>query len=324
VRNAIAGVIACLCVAASNRVALADPATSSPELGYDLGELQHARTMAMGGAQYALGSSTSALLGNPANLTNSRVYHFEGLASFSPEARRQSYGGAIADSMTNRIAGGLAGAWTSMDPDGLRRTWLDFRVGAAYLFGDKIAVGLGGRYLRLEQPAGVGPLGASVVSGGNPDSPLVSRFTFDAGLTVTPIAGLKIAVAGKNLTNPGTGVLPTQLIGGLGYSSGMFGGEVDVLVDFTTYGTAKARAMAGFEVFLADRVPIRIGYRYDDGSKTNGVGLGLGYVDKRFSAEIGARRDFATSTPATFLGVSLRYFYDSGNANPEPVGMADQ
>jgi hypothetical protein len=24
------------------------------------------------------------------------------------------------------------------------------------------------------------------------------------------------------------------------------------------------------------------------------------------------------------LGVSLRYFYDSGNANPEPVGMADQ
>jgi opacity protein-like surface antigen len=306
------------------RVAHADPATSSPELGYDMGELQHPRTMAMGGAQYALGQSTSAVLGNPANLTLSRVYHFEALASFSPEARRQSYGGAVADSMTNKVAGGLAGSWSSLDPDGVKRTWMDFRVAAAYPLGDKLSIGLGGRYLRLEQPTGIGPFGQSAASSGTPDSPLVSKITFDAGATLTPIKDLHISVTGKNLTNPGTMTMPTTIIGAAGYGNGVFGVEADVLFDFTTYGSAKVRAMAGVEVFLADRFPIRVGYRYDDGSKSHGVGLGLGFVDKRFSADIGARRDFVTNVPATFFGASFRYFYDAGNGTPEQVGMADQ
>ncbi|MBL9109890.1 MAG: hypothetical protein JNM74_11485, partial [Myxococcales bacterium] len=66
----------------------ADPSTTSPEQGYDLGEVQHPRSVAMGGARTALGTSTNALWGNPANLPMSRVYHFEALANWGPEARR--------------------------------------------------------------------------------------------------------------------------------------------------------------------------------------------------------------------------------------------
>src|SRR5512140_2791309 len=72
------------------RTAHADRATTSPEQGYDLGEIQNPRSIAFGGAQTALGVSTIAVYENPANLPLARVYHFEGLAALSPEARRQS------------------------------------------------------------------------------------------------------------------------------------------------------------------------------------------------------------------------------------------
>src|SRR5438309_214305 len=52
----------------STRRAGADPATVAPEQGYDLGTIQSPRDVAFGGAQNALGTSTTALYGNPANL----------------------------------------------------------------------------------------------------------------------------------------------------------------------------------------------------------------------------------------------------------------
>ena len=87
-------------------IAYADPSTTSIEQGYELGEVQHPRVVGMGGAVQAFGGSTTAIFANPANLTLLRVYHLEGLAALSPESRRQSYGGAIADSSTSRLAGG--------------------------------------------------------------------------------------------------------------------------------------------------------------------------------------------------------------------------
>ena len=78
--------------------AAADPSSVTPEQGYELGEMQHPRAMAMAGAQQAFGASTTAIYLNPANLALYKMYHLEAVATFSPEARRQSYGGAIADS----------------------------------------------------------------------------------------------------------------------------------------------------------------------------------------------------------------------------------
>src|SRR5687767_10519982 len=76
--------------------ASADPSTTTPEQGYDLGETHGARGTAMAGAHYALGTSTSAIYGNPANLPFARVYHLEAMGGLSPEARRQTVGAAIA------------------------------------------------------------------------------------------------------------------------------------------------------------------------------------------------------------------------------------
>lgn len=298
--------------------ASADPSTTTPEQGYDLGETLGARGLAMGGAHYALGTSTSAVYGNPANLPLARVYHLEGLASLSPDARRQSFGGAIADSSTSRLAGGLSANWNMLDPDRVRRSWTDVRLALAFPIADAISVGATGRYLRVTQATQQGPFGASLVSDGTKGEPLFSALTFDAGVTVAPAAGLRIAAVGKNLTNPGTALAPTSVGGGVGYTSTAFAVEADGLADFTTWSQTAGRFMFGGEIFLIDRVPLRAGYRLDTGQKTQSLSVGAGYVDRRWSVELGGRRDIVAEHPSTLLTLSLRYFYDSGAATAEP------
>lgn len=266
----------------------------------------------MAGAQQVWGGSTTAVFVNPANLPLYRVYHLEGLASFGPEARRQSYGGAVVDSSTSRLAGGFGGTWSQMDPDGIRRQWTDLRLALAYPISDRLHLGATGRYLRMNQGTTRGPFGASYASDGTSGEPIVNEFTFDAGAAVAITEQLRFAVSGRNLTAPGYHVMPLAVAGGLGWSNQTITAEANSLVDFTTYGSARVRMMTGAEVLLADRVPLRAGYRYDAGMKTHALSLGAGYVDRRFSIEVGGRRDVAGDHPSTMISIGLRFFIDSG------------
>src|SRR5262249_48843299 len=110
-----------IAVALVARLSAADPSSLVPEVGYNYGEIESARATAMGGAMRALGNGTTALYSNPAGMTLTRVYHLEGMAAIWPESRRQSYGAAAVDSVTGRLAGGLAGQYGSLDPDGIQR-----------------------------------------------------------------------------------------------------------------------------------------------------------------------------------------------------------
>jgi len=300
-----------LAVTSSSVFARADRSSTTIDQGYDLGQVQQPRSVAMAGAQEAWGGSTVAVFNNPANLPLARVYHLEGLAAFSPEARRQSYGGAVVDSSTSRFAGGFGGTWNQMDPDGINRTWTDLRLTLAYPFGDRLSIGATGRYLRVTQRTSAGPLGASLASDGTSDQPLFNQFTFDAGAAVTLAEGLRLGVSGHNLTATGTSIAPLLLASGIGYSNQIVTIEGDVQIDFTTYSTARPRTMFGAEYMLIDRVPLRAGYRYDAGSKTQALSLGVGYIDRRFSVEISARRDVAGDHPATMMSAGLRIFIDA-------------
>lgn len=293
-------------------IALADPSTTSLEQGYDLGEVAHPRSVGMGNAQQVFGGSTTAIFVNPANLPLYRVYHLEGIATLTPEARRQSYGGAIADSSTAKIAGGFGGTYNQMDPDGIRRQFADLRLSIAYPFGEHLSLGVTGRYLRVAQKVSVGPLGASLASDGTASEPILSDFTLDAGAAVQITENVRAAISGRNLTAPGTALAPLAMAGGIGWSNQTVTLEADSLIDFTTFGSGRARAMVGGEVMVADRFPLRAGYRYDAGTKTHAVSLGAGYVDKKFSVEIGGRRDVVADHRATLLSVGLRFFIDSG------------
>ncbi|MBX3264399.1 MAG: hypothetical protein KIS78_18765 [Labilithrix sp.] len=309
----LAGLVA-LTGLATSATARAEPSSTSIEQGFELGEVQHPRSVALAGAQQVWGGSTTAVFVNPANLSLYRVYHLEALAAFSPEAGRQSYGGAVVDSSTSRLAGGFGGTWSQMDPDGIRRQWTDLRLTLAYPLGDRFHLGATGRYMRVNQGTARGPFGASLASDGTSSEPIVNEFTFDAGAAVAITEQLRFAVSGRNLTAPGTSLLPVAVAGGLGWSNQTVSAEANTLVDFTTFGSARMRMMAGAEILLADRIPLRAGYRYDAGLKTHAVGLGAGYVDRRFSIEVGGRRDVAADHPSTMISVGLRIFIDSSGA----------
>ncbi|HZU82719.1 MAG TPA: hypothetical protein VE987_07375 [Polyangiaceae bacterium] len=299
--------------------------STSPEQAYDLGEPPSARAVGMGGALNALGVSNVALWLNPANMALARVYHIEALGAFSPEAKRQTYGLSAVDSVlnTSRLAGGIGGTWSEIDPGGIHRTWTDLRAALAMPLGDYLAVGATGRWLRVEQATGSGPFGPSFASDGTPNGPLLNTLTFDVGATAALGDAFRVGLVGHNLTNPGTALAPTTGALGVGYGTHDFAVEADGLLDFTTYHRAMGRIMVGGELFLADRYAVRAGWRYDGGTNVHSPSLGFGYIDPRWSVEVAVRHDWLSDHAATLAVLSLRYFYDVTGAGATPADTPD-
>jgi hypothetical protein len=292
--------------------------STSPEQAYDLGEVESARATGMGGALNALGVSTTGLYLNPANIALARVYHLEAIAAYSPESQRQSFGLAIVDSVINssHISGGVAATWNVFDPTGMHRVWTDIRAGLALPLGEHFAFGVTGRWLHVDQSVSAGPFGPDLVSDGTAGNGIDDILTVDVGATAV-LGDFRLGVVGHNLTNPGVSLAPTTMAGGVGYLSPIFALELDGLVDFTTYASAEARLMAGTEVFLADHYAVRAGWRYDAGTQIHSPSLGFGYIDPRWSIEVGARHDLLGSHAQTLMDLSLRYFYDAtGSTTP--------
>lgn len=275
----------------------------------------------MGGAVRAQSNSLEALYLNPANIATARVYHLAAGAQIWPEARRQSYGGGAIDSILNRqrIAGGLAVNYSSQDPDGLQRRSLDLRFALAIPISDVLFIGAAVKHLRLSQdgvPASVG-LEPSAAAAGLHDNRILTELTFDAGVTLKPIEQLAFSIVGSNLTDPGTGLMPLLLGGGVGFGTGMFSIEVDGSFDFTTYDKMRTRIMGGAELLVADAVPIRAGYRYDEGLGSHALSGGLGYTAPEFAIDVGVRRTVDGPTSTTVV-VGFRYHLEgAGIVSPD-------
>jgi len=313
----------CLLVLLSERAA-ADPSELPPAFAFSYGEHETARSTAMGGALSALGSGTTAAFSNPAAMALSKIYHIEAVGQFTPEAARQVYGGIIVDT-TRVVAGGISVVGGFIDPDGIDRSFIDVRLPLSLSISDRLSIGLTGRYLNLDQE-GLGPLGDSRASGGllDPDDAptgrdaLLNTLTFDAGLNVSITDGLRIAAVGHNLTYPDNGLLPTVVGGGIGYGTEDFSVEIDAVADLTSWGEPTPRLMVGGEYLIADRFPIRLGYRYDGldlaasgvDTSSHALAAGVGYIDPRFSVEAAVRRTLVGPS-ATMIGVSLAYFLES-------------
>ncbi len=303
--------------------AAAEDNVLAPQLAYAYGENETARSLAMGGATRALGNGTTAVFSNPANMALTRLYHIEAMGQFTPEVTRALGGGAIVDSITSstRIAGGLAFTGGIIDPDGLDRGFIDARAAAAYPVGDRVFIGLGGRYLRLIQD-GFGPLDDkaggrySAVSGGLLDEagkrlPSVDTVTLDAGFTVKITESVHLGVVGQNLTHPDHGLLPTTIGAALGYGSEDITVEVDGVADLDSWNRTTARVMAGGEYLAADHYPIRLGYRFDQGAGVHQVSAGFGYIGAEIAAEVSVRRTLSTTINATMIAIGLTYHLES-------------
>jgi hypothetical protein len=281
---------------------------------FDYGDTETTRAAAMSGAMRAAGNGTTAVFVNPAAMTLTRVYHIEGQAQVTPEFGRHVYGGTIVDSVTSRLAGAFAVNGGFLDEDGIDRSWIDVRLALAYPITDAFSVGLGGRYMKVVED-GLGPLGDSKASGGLRD-PEGGRFalenvpTFDAGIAIRAGDVVRIGLSGQNLSYPDHGLMPTTFGGGVAAATEDFTIEVDGLADFNSYEDVSARIMGGGEILLADAVPIRAGYRYDQGADSHALSGGIGYLGREFSIEGSVRRTIA-GPDATVLVFSVAYFLES-------------
>lgn len=292
-----------------------------PAIGWDGGRLDTGRSAALSGADAAVSSSMSALFSNPANMAASRIYHVGALASIWPEAARQSYGAAIVDSSTSTtsLTGGVAGAWTQQDSDGIKRRGSDLRLALAFPFSSKFRAGAAAKYVSFRQD-GDGPLGSSPVSAGLNGEPIVRDFGIDAGLVLQPVRYFSVGLIGQNLNSPDTSLLPLRVGGGIGGGTDDFTIEADVLADFTTFDRTKVSVMGGGELLVADKFPLRLGYRWDDGTKLQWLSGGAGYVENAMAIELGLRRS-VSGPGATAIVFSFTYHVESagvGQTSSEP------
>ncbi|WP_437967756.1 hypothetical protein WMF04_50875 [Sorangium sp. So ce260] len=310
--------------------AAAGPAAAEelpPQLAYAYGENETPRSAALGGALRALGNGTSAVFLNPSAMVETRVYHLQALFQGSPEAGRHAYGGVVVDSVTGNLAGAISfvGGFVDMGEGGLRRSYIDARVGLAYPITDRLFVGVTGRYAKITQDGTLGErwLDNGPVSGGLRDPEevneqgdvdgrhaFVNELTFDAALTVKATDNLYIAAVGQNLSYPDHGLLPTTVGGGIGFGTDDFSIEVDGLADLNSYRDITYRLMAGGEYLVADRFPLRAGYRFDQGADQHALSLGAAYVGTQFAVEGTVRRALAGGGPTTFV-VGLSYHLES-------------
>jgi hypothetical protein len=299
----------------------AEPSQLPPELAYNSAETDTPRSLATASAMRAQGIGTTALFYNPANMAVTRAYHITALAQIYPEAGRQSYGGAIVDSIVSSsgLAGGIGGTWNLQDPDGLGREWMDIRGGFALPVGRLFYIGAGGRIFSLIQNGG-GPLGRSPIAGGLDGQMIVNTFTLDLGATFKPLPELSISITGHNLTNPGTGFLPLMAGIGVGYGRQEFSLDLDAVLDSTTYEQPTARVMFGGEFLAAGVVAVRAGYRYEQGLDLHSISTGLGYIDRRFSVDAAFRRT-VSGVEATALVFGFTLHIENISLGSEPGSL---
>ena len=68
--------------------------------------------------------------------------------------------------------------------------------------------------------------------------------------------------------------------------------------------------MLGGEYLVADHVPIRLGYRFDQGAKLHTLSAGLGYISPEFSIEGTVKRSLSQPGVTTMI-FSVAYFLES-------------
>lgn len=293
------------------RPAAAEPTSLPAPLANTYGDQETARSAGVGGALRATGNGTTGMFQNPASMALTRVYHLEGIAQITPETERIMVGAVIVDSIMNRqrLAGGLAVLGGILDPDGLDWSALDVRAGLACPIGDRLFIGIGGRYAKL----GKGSAEEAPRVGGGPDATTLSlnSFTFDAGLTLKATDLLHIAVVGQNLGTTNVGTFPRMVGGGIGVATEDFTLEVDALADLNSYEETTARFMGGGEVLVANHVPLRLGYQFDQGANLHWLTAGVGYVGTDFAVEGALRRTLSSEQNASSIVLSLAYFLES-------------
>ncbi len=109
---------------------------------------------------------------------------------------------------------------------------------------------------------------------------------------MTPIPWLKVSGLGYNLIKTYSSLAPQMAGGSVALTpveAFSIGG--DVLVDFTTFERNEIIAGAGMSYIAGEMVPLRFGYRRDNGRNLNQITAAAGFNKGKVGVEAALRQD---------------------------------
>ena len=258
--------------------------------------------LAMGAGARAGATGTSALAYNTSNMAGSRTYHIEAFSQIVPGSKSNggtywTIGSSVTDSTTaQKLAMGTSfrGVFSG---NGRQYSGWDWRSGIGVQAIPQLGIGIGFRWARLQSEwANSKRLG-----------PSFDGITLDASITITPIPWLKVAGLGYNLIKTHSALAPQMAGGSVSLSpvdAFTIGG--DLLVDFTTFQKNEIIAGAGLSYVAGQMVPLRFGYRRDQGRNLNQITAGVGFSKGKVAADVALRQDIA-GRKETYLVLMFRY-----------------
>ena len=268
------------------------------------------RPLGTAGAMIAAPGGTNGVYLNPATIPMAGIYHIEGGYQFTSRENMHMGGIAIVDSVTlPNIGAGVSFNYSGCESNRNSHDSFDGRLSLAGSIGNVFFIGATGRYIRLEQnlkSSNWGPVGKPALPASG--SRQVNGFTMDAGVGLRLAEMVTIGVVGYNLTNTESVFAPIQLGAGVSVTlMDMLLLEVDTVVDFTSHTQTGTDLRIGGEIFLADAVYVRAGYKFDFYYDRNTVAAGLGYQHRLFGVDAGFSQEIVEGGRST-VGIAFKYF----------------
>lgn len=258
--------------------------------------------LAMGSGARAGATAVSALAYNASNMAAVPTYHVEAFSQIVPGSKSNggtywTMGSSVTDSTTaKKIAMGTSfrGVFSG---ENRRYSGWDWRSGVGVQAIPQLGIGIGFRWARLNADRFEGQrLG-----------PSFDGITLDASLTVTPIPWLKVAGLGYNLVKTHSPLAPQMAGGSVSLTPvAAFSVGGDMLFDFTTFEKTKLIAGGGMTYIAGEMVPLRFGYRRDQGRSLNQITAGAGFNKGKVGVEAALRQDIG-ARKETYLLFMFRY-----------------
>ncbi|MFT5993045.1 MAG: hypothetical protein ACI82G_002046 [Bradymonadia bacterium] len=274
-------------------------------------ELQNVRLRGMAGAFAGGGSGTGAVYSNPAGIVTAAIYAFEVSYQHELESDGNAIGVTLVDSKTNGALAAGMGYSFGFSPgesgganDNVRDH--DLRaVLAVPLIPQSLAIGVGGHYYIRSRGQ------VPVVDGENLE---ISQrgLSFDVGIMAVPAEVLTIGIVARNLLTVDNMM---DVRRGVGAGVGIYAGNLHIEAEYIGEYLASRRdgegnqlsegvwgsgAAVGLE-YVANTVPIRLGYRNDAHDDQNGlVAVGLGVRSPTFGADIAFEQSLDDTSNRTF------------------------
>lgn len=260
-------------------VALAEITEAPPVSGnaYLLSDMAGARSVGMGDAFRAVGSSNDAISEDPAALAMSQRYEIDGFFGYAFSSPASYWHASIVDANTTPIAVGIGYTHLASGMFQDRFSGSDLRLALAYaLVPDQLFIGVSGQWLdfRFALPS--------------------NAITMDAAVIYKPVDIISIAAIGYNLIDVDQETLAPRelsLAAAVG-SDTSFRVAADGVMNIATPSPVIDFHLGG-EYLIASLIAVRAGYLYDGMIKQNFGTLGVGVIVTGFAFDVGFRQSVA-------------------------------